>query len=725
MSSEPKVFTVAIDGDDGNPGTEQRPFATLHRARDAARDVEGPVTVRVRGGTHYLAEPLVFTAEDSRTAAAPLRFEATAGEEATISGAVTLELEWEPCRDGIWKADLTDQTDPSDPSDLILDQLFVNGVRKRLARYPSYDPDDPTAKGKGVFPVGQTFGDHPVTELEFYTAPEGGFLPSAEWKHPEEAILHVRWFLGQQIFRLRGIDHERKRFLLGRGGWHWNSRIFPMEGEIRFSRAHVENVFEELNDPGEWYYDRREHVLYYMPEDGEDMVTAVIEVPQLRQLVELRGDQDNPVRHVTFSGFRFTHTTTVFMEPWEAPSMGDWTIHRSGAFYMGGAEDCGVENGIFHATGGNAVMMDGTNVRNRVSGCTFTETGESAVCLVGYNMRRLGTLRPFPDECVVHNNHMHHLGAYQTQVAGVFLSCCQKITVSHNDIHDLPRAAVLVNDPTWGGHVIEYNRLYRTCLDSTDHGPFNSWGRTRHWCFNRLHGPDHPSHPAGRVEDDALFVTELRHNYIEELSGHFGVDQDDGTCRMRIHHNLLVGCPIKFQCGTDSVAENNIIIDPVTATRMAMVNEYNTDRFVRNIVVARRDMPLGDAYGVSLEACPRHFYHAVQCPVEGPLMEEIDHNLFWSDAGEFMACVTPGDHGKRTGKGTETNVLTLEEWQACGYDKHSVFADPQFEDEASGDYRLKPESPAHALGIEGFTTEGWGLLPCFPGPRPAGDGPPI
>jgi hypothetical protein len=233
-----------------------------------------------------------------------------------------------------------------------------------------------------------------------------------------------------------------------------------------------------------------------------------------------------------------------------------------------------------------------------------------------------------------------------------------------------------------------------------------------------LHGPDWPSHPAGKVEDDARFVTELRYNYIEELNGNFGVDQDDGTCRMRIHHNVLVGCPIKFQCGTDSVAENNVMIDFSVATRIAMVNEYNTDRFVRNIVVARKDMPLGDAYGVSLEACPRHFYHAVQCPLEGPLMEEIDHNLFWSDRGEFRACVTPGHLGKRRGNETETEVLTLEAWQELGYDKHSVFADPMFEDEAKGDFRLKPDSPAHALGFEGFTMEDWGLTPEYTGPRP-------
>lgn len=472
------ILHVAPDGDDASPGTEQKPFATLHRARDAVRaaraDTTGPMTVFVREGMYYLGEPLVFGPEDSGTADAPIRYEAYPGEKPTVSGAQRLCLNWQPYKDGILKATVPQSV-------MTVDQLFVNGKRKHRARYPSYDPENPTATGKGLIPTGQQYGK-PPTELEFYL-PQDEVNPTKEWEHPEEAFIHVRWFYGTHIYQLRGIDQEKKRFLLGRGGWHWNTRLFEDADYIHFSRCYIDNVFEELNTPGEWYFNRHDNILYYMPEENEDMTTALVEAPQLRQLVELRGTEDNPVHHITFSSFQFTHTTTVFMEPWEAPSMGDWAIHRSGAVFMTGTEECAVENSLLHATGGNAVFMDGYNLRSRACGCTFTETGESAVCLVGYNMKRLGTARPFPDECIIHNNHMHDLGEYNTQVAGVFLSCCQKTTVSHNDIHDVPRAAILINDPTWGGHVVEHNKLYRTCTDSTDHGPFNSWGRTRHWCY--------------------------------------------------------------------------------------------------------------------------------------------------------------------------------------------------------------------------------------------------
>jgi len=65
-------YFVSPAGDDTNPGTLEKPFATLQRAQQARRQKHGDVFLR--GGAYYLPAPLVFTAQDSGTKDAPVIF---------------------------------------------------------------------------------------------------------------------------------------------------------------------------------------------------------------------------------------------------------------------------------------------------------------------------------------------------------------------------------------------------------------------------------------------------------------------------------------------------------------------------------------------------------------------------------------------------------------------------------------------------------------------------
>ena len=68
-------FFVAPDGDDANPGTEQKPFASLERARDAVRAIdsrEGGVTVWLRGGIYERSQTFELSEPGSGTPGAPM-----------------------------------------------------------------------------------------------------------------------------------------------------------------------------------------------------------------------------------------------------------------------------------------------------------------------------------------------------------------------------------------------------------------------------------------------------------------------------------------------------------------------------------------------------------------------------------------------------------------------------------------------------------------------------
>ena len=64
------------------------------------------------------------------------------------------------------------------------------------------------------------------------------------------------------------------------------------EGVQAQSPAYIENAFELLDEPGEWYFDRPAKTLYYMPREGQDMAGAEVIVPRLETLLRIEGRRE-------------------------------------------------------------------------------------------------------------------------------------------------------------------------------------------------------------------------------------------------------------------------------------------------------------------------------------------------------------------------------------------------------------------------------------------------
>ena len=310
-------FVVAPDGDDTNPGTWQKPFATLARARDAVRSLDKHdgelTTVTLRGGVYYLDETFLLEASDSGSPARPVVYRASPGERPVLSGGVLLKLEWEPDHDGVMRARLPDHL-------LDIDQLFVEGVRCPLARYPNYDSDAQC--------FGGTSADAVAPErVKSWGDPVGGYL---------HALHQSRW--GSKHYRIAGATAEGNLTL--HGGWQENRGGGFDEfyrGGFHRELLFVENIREELDAPGEWFIDAGTKTLYLNPLPGVDLTRAKIVGARHLELVLLRGTVDRPVRWVTFEGIDFRHTKRVFMEPYERLLRGDWFIARIAAVRFEGS----------------------------------------------------------------------------------------------------------------------------------------------------------------------------------------------------------------------------------------------------------------------------------------------------------------------------------------------------------------------------------------------------
>jgi hypothetical protein len=67
-----------------------------------------------------------------------------------------------------------------------------------------------------------------------------------------------------------------------------------------------------------------------------------------------------------------------------------------------------------------------------------------------------------------------------------------------------------------------------------------------------------------------------------------------------------------------------------------------------------------------------------------------------------------------TKRGQDRIHYTFKEWQDMGYDRHSLYVDPQFVDPGQGDFRLRSNSPAFQIGFRNIDLSRTGLLPDFP-----------
>ena len=83
-------FYVSPDGDDSNPGSENAPFQSLSRAKQAMDeindDMSSDIIVYLMDGVYYQDETLTFGTQDYSTNGYKVRYEAYPGAAPEISG---------------------------------------------------------------------------------------------------------------------------------------------------------------------------------------------------------------------------------------------------------------------------------------------------------------------------------------------------------------------------------------------------------------------------------------------------------------------------------------------------------------------------------------------------------------------------------------------------------------------------------------------------------------
>jgi len=663
-----EVFYVATDGNNkwsgrlAEPGAQSAdgPLGSLAGARDAIRHaraagkISGPVTVRVRGGRYFLDKPLVLEPVDSGTAAAEVVIEAYPKERPVLSGGRVIRGFRE--KGHLWEADVPEVK----AGDWYFRQLFVDGRRRPRAR----DPNTGYYRIARLLPGPKDARGKAIARDKFAFTP-GDLQP---WPRLDDVNLILMHSWETSIHPLRSVDTQSNVVELAAPLKEWWCLGYWEKAQ----RYYVENAYELLDRPGEWYLNRETGALSYWPMPSEKLGETEVIAPRLTELVRLVGNADMGlhVEHVILRGLAFQHADWILAP--EGNSSTQAAVEVPAVITADAARHCAVEGCEVAHVGTYAIWFRRGCRDCRVQRNRLFDLGAGGVRVGEANMAKTDSAES--SRILVDNNHIFDGGHVYPAGIGIWLAQSSHNRISHNDVHDLLYSGISVgwnwNDAENRTHhnVIEHNHVHHLV-----HGVLSDAGLI--YCLG--------------VSPGSVIRNNVFHDIWPYGTPPFGW-----------------GIYLDATCG-GYLVENNLVYN--TQSGGLMFNNGGHEHTIRNNVFA---LSATHALWPCAEKRPSTLTRNIVYLTQGELL--IPHGE--RSLNERLAAKEPlGTWDENvywhTG-GTDRLRFyrhSFAEWQSLGLDRGSQIADPLFMDAESGDFRLEPESPALKLGFRPIDVSRVGL----------------
>ncbi len=434
-----------------------------------APTLKSNLVVTLADGKYALTAPLVFTAADSPGGAADagarawpsadagasgptIAWQAATGAHPVISGATKVTGWTNTGSNGIWKA--------TAPGTFATRQLYVDGRVATRARM-SVDRSSLSFNNNGFTGGPSSLGSvkqQGRAELHAVGSFTDRYAPVMSFSGGSAAMMQPAW-----TNNLNGYD--------------------TIPNSYRASSTWIENAYEFLDSPGEWYQDTIAGVLYYIPLSGQDMTTVDVELPQVQVLLAVGGTSlDEPAHDLGFTGLTFSYSS------WTHPSTSDgYPSQQTGAFIHGDGTTFGFPNGwpsnkdatkpfwcqtpgavqvsdaynisfiddYFVGLGsvGMAIGQDDNAAQSGVGNATdnilvegglFTQIAAGAITVGGVQAKahHPSDPRSVNQNITLSNNLVHDVGIDYRDAAGIFVTYTTHCVVSHNEVYNVPYSGI-------------------------------------------------------------------------------------------------------------------------------------------------------------------------------------------------------------------------------------------------------------------------------------------
>lgn len=534
-----KFLFVAPTGNDANPGTKEKPFATLDAVQKAvAAEVKQGLSADLRvvfaPGRYELAGPWIIGPDNSGTEKFSITYTSAESPDAApapvvISGGRRI-TGWIKGEGNLWSAKLPASASGS----WWFRQLTRDGVRLARARHPN---------GDAMLHLTQVEGEFRSLTLDAY-------IPTATKHELAELVVLQNWSLSRaRIDKITG----RTITAATQMSWLGHDACSARAGMACF----LEHSWAFLDQPGEWFLDRDAQTAYYIAQPGENPNDHAFIAPTLQTLVRVRGEPSKQVRNVRFFGIAFENAG------WDIPAFGYRGIQagyhgiksdgpafcQPAAIELAYAADCRIEWCSVAHTDASGIAIGAGCRNNAIVGCRISDIGANGVHIGHRDKSILGEQAldadwPDPAQVPVGNSVSNCVltdcGQVSYGAVGIFSAFTRDTRIAHNLVHRMPYTGVSVGfrwdtTPTsQRANLVEFNHIHDVMRRLADGGCIYTLGRQPGTVLrgNLLHDARRTPTAFGAPNNGIFF--------------------DQGTQELLIENNIIfatAGEPIRFnQC---------------------------------------------------------------------------------------------------------------------------------------------------------------------------------
>lgn len=668
---------VSPDGDDIAEGTLDAPLRTIEEAKARLAKLDDRterVHVWLRSGNYVLSETIVFDANDRPN----VTYIAYPGEQISLNGGKAIRGGWtETTVNGVraWK-----QTVEGSFHSLYGEQTGT----VRPTRYPEsgyFRIREQCTEGAAYTPETTPWQNYMLGEVGFY-ADKDDLRDFPTFRNPTSIVTRVLHYWKDEMLPVQSYDAERG--LLTHAKY---SSMSPKKGD----RYYFENVFEALNEPGEWYLDSTDNTLYYVPLPGETPDNTTLYAASLEQFVTMDG-----VDGITFEGITFRNSDYHVLNTSDLPSAAQDSLlgfhygieHPQAAFstpasiHISNASHITFDACNFLNIGFSGIRFSENVHDSTVTRCLFRNIGGNAVYISGTS----DTDKPdeVTSNVAVTDCHIYGYGRRWFNAIGVLATHARQCRIEHNEIHDGYYTAISVGW-TWGyaPNVTDENRICDNRIYDIGQGWLSDMGG-----IYTLGMQPHTVISGNRIYNVA--ADEGQGGY-----GGWGIYLDEGSSGILVEKNLVYDCGSQGfhqHYGKENRIRNNIFAMNRKGQFRITRSEAHLSAYVeRNIFV-------GDDSAMMTGINPKN-------------RKIAESGNFYRDyaRGVFVLSTQTGDDKTRN----PFKTLNRLQMRLIGNYTDAEFADPWFRDAKGFDFTLADNSPAVQAGFERWNYNEAGTLSYF------------